>query len=185
METCARAMVSDFNGMVVSHEDYVKPMTDMGDSGLGLLNNFSKKKNVTLPKDKNKNTTIPVKLEVNDSEFLDELVKLRTGTKRGYKLSFHNLLVKGISDGKITKHDNNNINKFDINSRKIKDVRMYQDGDSEKVRRFKQFNEAFDNRCECGQTCSPTEYNIDFAKDKYEWNDFVNETNIFWVTFRT
>ena len=57
-------------------------------------------------------------------------------------LKFHKLLVQGIFDNKILIHDNNNINKFDIKSR-IKTIRMYKRSDSQKARRFKNFNNAF------------------------------------------
>jgi hypothetical protein len=75
METCARAMVSDFNGMVVSHEDYVKPMTDMGDSGLELLNNFSKKKKLTKPKIKACDTDKDSKMYDTDDEAIEFALK--------------------------------------------------------------------------------------------------------------
>lgn len=136
--------------------------------------------------DSNKNM-IPVKVEINDSELLKELVELRTQSKRGYKLIFHSLLVKGICNGSILLYDNNNHNKFEnlIESRKVKVVRMYKEGDKKEVRRFKNFNDAFESFKTTSQTSDKTEYNVDFAKDKYEFNDFVNETNIFWITFRT
>ena len=131
----------------------------------------------------NKNT-IPVKLEINDDNLLKELIDLRTKSKRGYKSTFHNLLVNGISCGNISVYDNNNVNKFDINLRNIKDVRMFQDGQKKEVRRFKNFNDAFENFKTTSQSCDETEYNIDFAKDQYKLNDFVNDTNIFWITFK-
>ena len=128
--------------------------------------------------------TIPVKLEITNEQLIENLVKLRIEHKRGYMLKFHKLLVQGIFDNKILLNDNNNINKFDIKSRRIKTIRMYKEGDSQKARRFKNFNNAFDNFKTVSQTCDTDEYNIDFVKDRYESGDFVNEINILWITFK-
>ena len=38
---------------------------------------------------------------------------------------------------------------------------MYKEGDSQKARRFKNFNNAFDNFKTVSQTCDTDEYNID------------------------
>ena len=127
---------------------------------------------------------IPVKLEITNEELINTLVELKIKHKRGYMLDFHKLLVQGISDKNILIYENNNINKFNINTRKIKGIRMYKDGQSKKVRRFKNFNDAFDNFKTISQTCGTDEYNIDFVKDKYEFNGFVNEPNILWITFK-
>lgn len=128
--------------------------------------------------------TIPIKLDIIDNDLVKKLVELRVSAKRGYKVGFHNNLVNGIREKKIIMYDNNNI-KFDISNREIKDVRMY---DKEKhkaeVRRFKNFNEAFENFKTSSQSCNENQYNVDFAKDRYELNEFVNETNIFWITYR-
>ena len=130
------------------------------------------------------NYTIPIKLIINDTLLLKKLVELRTTSRRGYKKPFHNLLVEGINHKNISMYDNNNINKFDINLKKIKDVRMYKEGDKKEDRRFKQFNNAFEDYKSTSQSCDGTEYNVDFAKDKYEWNDYVHDTNVLWLTFR-
>ena len=127
---------------------------------------------------------IPVKLEITNEELINKLVELKIKHNRGYILKFHELLVQGISDNNILIYDNNNINKFNINTRKINTIRMYKDGQSKEVRRFKNFNDAFDNFKTVSQTCGTDEYNIDFVKDKYELNGFVNETNILWITFK-
>lgn len=128
--------------------------------------------------------TIPIKLDIIDTDLVKKLVELRVSAKRGYKVGFHNILKQGIREKKIIINDNNNI-KFDISNREIKDVRMY---DKEKhkveVRRFKNFNEAFENFKTSSQSCNENQYNVDFAKDRYVLNEFVNETNIFWITYR-
>lgn len=133
----------------------------------------------------NKNT-IPVKLEINDPNLLNELIELKKKAKRGYKITFHDKLVRGIESGSILIYDKNNINKFNINSREIKDVRMYDKDKNHNInsRRFKNFSEAFHNFKTISQTCDETQYNIDLAKDKYILNDFVNEINIFWITYK-
>ena len=127
---------------------------------------------------------IPVKLEITNEELINKLVELKINHKRLYMLKFHELLVQGINDNNILIHDNNNINRFSIKSRKIKGIRMYQEGEKKEARRFKNFNDAFDNFKTISQTCGTEEYNIDFVKDKYEFNGFVNETNILWITFK-
>ena len=98
--------------------------------------------------------------------------------------NFHTELIQGIERGYILIYDNNNINKFNIRDRTIKGIRMYKEGDKKEVRRFKNFSDAFENFDTIGQTCSSKEYNIDFAKDEYELNGFINKTNIFWITFK-
>ena len=128
--------------------------------------------------------TIPVKLVINNTELIQELVELRIHSKKGYKSLFHSLLVKGKNNGSISIFDNNNINKFDIDTRRIKDVRMYKEGDKISVRRFKNFNDAFDDFKTTSQSGNETEYNIDFAKDIYRLNEFTNDINVFWITFK-
>ena len=44
--------------------------------------------------------------------------------------------------------------------------------------------DGFNNFRSVTQSCEKNEYNIDFAKDTYINNDYVNETNIFWITFK-
>lgn len=127
---------------------------------------------------------IPVKLEITNKQLIENLVELKLKHKRGYMLEYHKLLVKGTIDKHILIYDNNNINKFNINSRKIKGIRMYKEGDKKDVRRFKNFNDAFENFKTISQSCDINEYNIDFVKDKYESNGFVNEINILWITFK-
>ena len=127
---------------------------------------------------------IPVKLEITNVQLIENLVELKLKHIRGYMLKFHKLLVQGIIDNNILIHDNNNFNKLNISSRKIKGIRMYQEGDKKEVRRFKNFSDAFNNFTTISQSCSINEYNIDFARDKYESNGYVNETNILWITFK-
>ena len=128
-------------------------------------------------------TCVPIKLVVNNSDLLQELVFLRTNAKRGYKNKFHDLLLTGIHNNSITVYDKNTI-PFNMNTRSIKTVRMYKEGENPNNRRFKNFNTAFETLKPVSQSCSNVEYNVDFAKDIYKLNDFVNEVNVLWITFK-
>lgn len=44
METCAKSMVLEHNGELVTRDDYRKPMTSLGDIGLCAIDNFRKEK---------------------------------------------------------------------------------------------------------------------------------------------
>ena len=128
-------------------------------------------------------TCVPIKLVVNNSDLLQELVFLRTNAKRGYKNKFHDLLLTGIHNNSITVYDKNTI-PFNMNTRSIKTVRMYKEGENPNNRRFKNFNTAFETLKPVSQSCSNVEYNVDFAKDIYKLNDFVNEVNVLWITLK-
>ncbi len=136
----------------------------------------------------NSNNAIPIKLEIKNTQLLLELIQLKENAKKGYILKFDNLISEGLKESKIIVNDHNNIKRFyvnDIKLRKLKSIRMYDASRHDpKQRRFKNFSDAFDNFNTISQSCGDGEYNIDFAKDRYELNDFVNEKNIFWVTYR-
>ena len=133
----------------------------------------------------NNNDTVPVKLEINDSALLNELVNLRTNSRSGYKIEFHRLLLEGITNRGIIVYDNNRQDKkFDVNRSSINTVRMYKTGDDASSRRFRNFSSAFDNLKQISHTCNTGQYNVDFAKDRFELYNFVNETHIFWITFK-
>jgi len=131
------------------------------------------------------NNTIPVKMIIHDADLLKTVIDIRDKSNRGYKLKLHNTLIKGIHNGTITLFDRNNIRKFDIHSKILNQVRMYKNGDKVEVRRFKNFNEAFENYTHVSQSGDETQYNIDLAKDEYIHNDFVNKVNTLWITFKT
>ena len=61
---------------------------------------------------------------------------------------------------------------------------MYKEGDKIEVRRFKNFNDAFNDYKPVSQTGNENQYNIDMAKYKYILNDFINEINIAWITYK-
>jgi len=129
------------------------------------------------------NNTIPVKMIINDEELLKRIININR--KRGYKEQLHNILLEGIQNNKISIFDKNNIKKFDISSRTINQVRMYELGDKIDVRRFKNFNDAYENYKNLSQSGDETQYNIDLAKDEYIQGDFTNNTNTAWITYKS
>jgi hypothetical protein len=130
------------------------------------------------------NNTIPVKMIINDNDLLKIIIDIRDKSKRGYKQQLHNILTEGIKENKISIFDRNNIKKFDISSRTLNQVRMYKLGDKIDVRRFKNFNEAYDNYKSVSQSGDENQYNIDLAKDEYKKDGFINNINTLWITFK-
>ena len=130
------------------------------------------------------NNTIPVKMIINDNDLLKIIIDIRDKSKRGYKQQLHNILTEGIKENKISIFDRNNIKKFDISSRTLNQVRMYKLGDKIDVRRFKNFNEAYENYKSVSQSGDENQYNIDLAKDEYKQNGFINKINTLWITFK-
>lgn len=134
----------------------------------------------------NKNSTIPVKLEVINDELLQTIIYACIPTKltRPQKLKIHNILQNGIVNGEIILHDRNNSKKFDISQRILTGTRMYQAGDKESGRRFENFSRAYDTFKTKGQSGDETNYSIDFAKDEYVYEGFTHQPNIIWVTYK-
>lgn len=132
----------------------------------------------------NTNTTIPVKMIINDSDLLNMVIYIRSKSNRGYKEQLHNILIKGVEENKISIIDRNNVKKFDIYSRNLHQVRMYKNGDKIDARRFKNFNDAYENYKCVSQSGDETQYTIDLAKDEYRYNGFINKTNTLWITFK-
>lgn len=130
------------------------------------------------------NNTIPVKMIINDNDLLKIIIDIRDKSKRGYKQQLHNILTEGIKENKISIFDRNNIKKFDISSRTLNQVRMYKLGDKIDVRRFKNFNEAYENYKSVSQSGDENQYNIDLAKDEYKQDGFINNINTLWITFK-
>lgn len=130
------------------------------------------------------NNTIPVKMIINDNDLLKIIIDIRDKSKRGYKQQLHNILIEGIKENKISIFDRNNIKKFDISSRTLNQVRMYKLGDKIDVRRFKNFNEAYENYKSVSQSGDENQYNIDLAKDEYIQDVFINNINTLWITFK-
>jgi hypothetical protein len=130
------------------------------------------------------NSTIPVKMIIKDDEVLKRVITLRDKAKRGYKEELHKILEEGIEQNKILIFDRNNIKKFDIKLRSINQVRMYKLGDKIDVRRFKNFNDAYENYKNVSQSGDESHYNIDLAKDEFIQNDFINKINTLWITYK-
>ena len=128
--------------------------------------------------------TIPVKMIINDNELLQIIIDIRDKLKRGYKQQLHNIIIEGIKENKIKLFDRNNIKKLDILSRTINSVRMYKLGDKKEVRRFSQFNDAFENYKNVSQSGEENQYNIDLAKDEYVYNEYINCINTLWITYK-
>ena len=61
---------------------------------------------------------------------------------------------------------------------------MYKQGDKTDARRFKQFNDAFENFKCVSQTCDINQYNIDLAKDEYNYDGYTNNINTLWITYK-
>ncbi len=130
---------------------------------------------------------VPVKVIFRDGDILKRLVEIRENGNRNYKDEFDDLFKRSVRDNKIELVDKNNIHKLDIlgSGRKIKNIKMYSSNDSSpESRRFKQFNHAHETYKTPSQTGNEKEYNLDFCKDRYEHNGFVNETNTGWITFK-
>jgi hypothetical protein len=130
-----------------------------------------------------KSPAIPVKVEFLDNDYKNNLFKLIEEKKSKYKVRVYELLLRGIEERKIHVDDRNN-KPLNIKSRKIKDTRMYKNGDNDTSRRFKQFKNAYDSYHGAGQTGDEKTFNIDVAKDDYITGDFYNSSNIAWITYR-
>jgi hypothetical protein len=130
------------------------------------------------------NNTIPVKIIIKDNDLLTKIIDIRDKSKKGYKQELHHILKTGIHENKIEIYDKNNIKKFNIESRTLHQVRMYKYGNKIDVRRFKSFNDAFENYKNVSQTGNEFQYNIDMAKDNYIQDDFINTTDIMWITYK-
>jgi hypothetical protein len=128
-------------------------------------------------------TAIPIRVVFDDVNYAQEIFDI-CETRKGYKEQLHEMIIQGIQTGKIVLFDNNNINKFDISKRKLKNVRLYKLGHVVKSRRFENFHKAFNTHTGMSQSCNEEQYNIDMAKDTYKLGDFVNSTNIAWITFK-
>jgi hypothetical protein len=128
--------------------------------------------------------TIPVKVIFRDEEELQLILTIRDKAKPGYKKQLHKLLYDGIDAGKIQLIDKNNVKRFNIHARDIKDVRIYKLGDSITARRYKQFNDAHESCNTVAQTGDENQYNIDLVKDAYITDGYTNEPNVAWITYK-
>jgi hypothetical protein len=182
------------------HIDYCKPcifittkriFKDCGDyidRSLKLKEATIEKYNIT---DFSKSpSTIPIKIEINDSELLDIFINItenlksdRSKKSKEDKLKLHNILLNNKDTEKITWIDLNNRNKIDLSKRELKTVRKYIGGKKD-TRRFKQFSVNHDNRKASAQKGNSDNYSLDIACEEYIEGDFVNPKNIIWLTYR-
>ena len=128
--------------------------------------------------------TIPVKVVFHDEEQLRLVLAIRDRAKARYKQQLHQLLCDGIDAGTIQTIDNNNVKKFNVHLRELKDVRMYKLGDSIESRRYKQFNQSHITCSTVAQSGDENQYNIDLVRDTYITDGYVNEPNVAWITFK-
>ena len=126
---------------------------------------------------------IPVKVIFLDMDYAQQIFNICKSRKQ-YKQQLHNMFVNGINMQKIVIFDHNNINKFNITQRKLNSVRMYETGHDIDARRFENFDKAFNTYTSVSQSCKEQQYNIDMAKDRYISDNFVNETNTAWITYK-
>lgn len=136
----------------------------------------------------NNTDTIPIKMIINDDETLNNirsLMLLNKNVNKKNKEKIHNILIDGIEQDKITIIDKNNIKKFVINTRQIDVFRKYREGGKKETRRYKKFNDNHDKNEIYGNYSKKgnTYYNIDCVIDKFIYEDFTNETNVFWISY--
>ena len=79
--------------------------------------------------------------------------------------------------------DKNNRNKINLNERTLKTVRKYLGGENG-TRRFKQFNDNHNNCVASSQRGNNNEYTLDVACVEYIDGEYINPTNIIWLTYR-
>ena len=142
----------------------------------------------------NKNSAIPVKLEFIDNDFRVSLLKLcKQKLNKQYKTEITDIINNGIKTNKIIVHDRNNINKLlsckdeELKVHKnLKTKRVYSKDNEENAnsRRFKQFNDAFNSCKSVAQSGKYGEYCLDLCEDEYNFGDYVNSVNIWWITYK-
>tara|TARA_B100001057_G_C22807346_1_gene933994 strand:- start:250 stop:1911 length:1662 start_codon:yes stop_codon:yes gene_type:complete len=140
----------------------------------------------------NKDSAIPVKIKFLNEEFRKIVFGSITG-KRGYKNGLERLLKTAINaqkDNSKVKYleifDRNNKTKLEdiIQNRKLNSVRIFREGNDKESRRFKQFSEAFDTFKPVAQAADKDQYNIDLTEILYEHEDFVNDVDTAWITYK-
>jgi hypothetical protein len=129
------------------------------------------------------NKTIPVKLTINCEETLQSLIYACDVSSRNM-IQIHTILLNGITIGKITLDDRNNIKHFDITKRSLKRIGMYQRGHKTEASRLWHHNTHYENFTTTGQTGNENSYAIDFAKYEYIHKGYTHPSNVIWVTYR-
>jgi hypothetical protein len=136
----------------------------------------------------NDGKTIPVKGIIRDSDILEKIHEIFRKSNKNLsnedKKNIHEILSLAYNEDKVELIDNNRI-KFNFNDYDLKTVRKYRLGDSISVRRFKTFDQSHSNFKKSVQGVESEQYCLDFAQDKYISGEFVNETDVFWITYKT
>ena len=128
---------------------------------------------------------VPIKVIFHDMSIHKLLVELQQ--RRADHIVFDEAFKRGYRDKKIELIDNNNIHKLDLTTskqRKIKNIKMFAEGHSQSARRFKNFHNAHETYGTISQSGNSEEYNLDFCKDRFVHDGFVNEVNVGWITYR-
>ena len=123
------------------------------------------------------NNTIPVKVEFNNINILNEIINETDNKKR------HKIILFAIEDEDIIIEDHNDTTKFNIYNYELKTCRIY-DGINKQNRRFKQFNKAFTSYQKSSHKLKKNEYSIDLCKKEYRDLNYINPINIAWITYR-
>jgi hypothetical protein len=191
-------------GRATGHKNYVKKMNiittkeiydkvnDMTDKFVDLRRHNIENYNIS--DFSNKNSAIPVKLEFIDNDFRLNLLKLFNKEldikKNEISTKITTEINKGILSNQIIVHDRNNINKLlidnQIKNKKLKTKRVYskQYEENANSRRFKQFYDAFNSCKSVAQSGKYGEYCLDLCIDEYNFGDYVNSVNIWWITYK-
>ena len=143
---------------------------------INIKNNNPEEYNLQHFNNKKTNNTIPVKVEFNDINILNEIINETDNKKR------HKIILFAIEDEDITIYDHNDTNKFNIDNYILKTCRIF-DGINKKNRRFRQFNKAFTRYQTNSHKLNNNEYSIDLCKKEYKDLDYVNPINIGWITY--
>lgn len=163
MEKCAFNMLFK-NGETVSKNDYLAPM-----------NNYTH-----LIVQKISPSAIPVKII-----FVNEPFRLDFFNKKEKNAERHKKLINAFENKWIILEDKNpEYRKFNLYQRHLKVIRTFTNKRKKENFRFKSFTQHFSDSTENAQTSTNHEYNLDIAKDEYIENNFINPTNIGWITFQ-
>jgi len=131
---------------------------------------------------------IPIKVTFIDEDYRNEIFKLLLdkSKKLTIKKMLDEKLEEGVKQERIKLEDRNNINKFDFSKRDLESKRVYRKDKNHKVgvRRFKQFNNAFEEYTCVSQDVTDKGYAIDIALHEYKDGDYINPIEIAWITFR-
>ena len=200
-------------GRATGHSDYVRKMNiittneiytkvnDMIDKFVELRRHNIENYNIS--DFSNKDSAIPIKLEIVDEEWRKAFIHATTDEKqKGRKKKdstedtddfITRMLNTGIKTNKVIINDRNNLNNLLTKTkdgekikRKLHTKRIYSKKyeETKHTRRFKQFNEAFNSCKSVSQACGTDQYCIDMCIDEYNYDNYTNSVNILWITYK-